>query len=199
MVDPSYLHLYEQLSLGTAGLVMGLALVAGHGYALLHPQSCKDWLARAHKNAGAAKFLLAVDFLWLLLLLLDASWNPFSINMFEFNSMRGLLMILSILVWVALHRHAKELLFPRALGLFLLMLATVPLTAAFLKEPATRLLIPIWWYPVLTVAMFWVGKPYLFRDWMAGLARRPQLYTALNGFGLLYGLAVLACAIAFWY
>ncbi len=198
MVDPSYLHIYERLSLGTAGLAMGLALAALHGFALAQPQACKTWLTQAHKNAKAARTLLAIDFLWLLLLLLDASWNPFCINMFEFNGIRSILIILSLLIWAILHHYAKDFQFPRALGLFLLLLATVPLTAAFLKEPATRLLIPIWWYPVLTIAMLWIGKPYLFRDWMAGLNKRPRLYTTLNGLGLLYGLAVLACSLLFW-
>ena len=92
----------------------------------------------------------------------------------------------------------KENLFARALGLFLLMLAIVPMTAAFLKDPVTRLLIPIWWYPVLTVAMFWVGKPFLFRDWFHAAVKHPRFCRLVNVLGLVYGGTLLVCALLFW-
>ena len=77
-------------------------------------------------------------------------------------------------------------------------MAIVPLSAAFLKDPITRLLIPIWWYPVLTVAMFWIVKPYLLRDWAAWLRKHPLLYNIGAWSGLIYGAAILVCAILFW-
>lgn len=198
MID-QYLHAYEKVSLGTAGVLMGLALLAVHGFALAKPRFCKEWLVHAHRNAKAAKILIGIDFAWLLLLLLDVAWNPLRMNLYDFNRIRPALIICSIVIWAVLHRQAKDLLFPRALGFFLLLAACVPLTAAFLKEPVTRLLIPIWWYPALTIGMVWVGMPYLFRDWAAWLAKRPLSYTTLNMAGLAYGLAVAACAIAFWH
>ena len=78
-------------------------------------------------------------------------------------------------------------------------MALVPLTAAFLKDPVTRLLIPCWLYPVLTLGMFWVAKPYLFRDQMEKLTDCPRLYTVINGIGAAWGASILVCAIAFWY
>ncbi len=193
-----YLHAYEKLPLGWAGLLMGLALIALHGYALLKPETTKAALAKVAENDEAAKILLTVDFVWIFLLLLDVSWNPLRMNLFDFNFFRSFLIILCPVIWFVLCSQKKSLLFPRALGLFLLLLAIVPLTAAFLKEPVTRLLIPIWWYPVLTVAMFWVGKPYLMRDWAAWYTARPALYKYSNLFGLAYGAAVLVCSF-FWF
>jgi hypothetical protein len=119
-------------------------------------------------------------------------------NLFDFNSFRSILIILCPIIWFALSGQKKALVFPRALGLFLLLMAIVPLTAAFQQEPVTRLLIPIWWYPVLTVAMFWVGKPYLLRDWAAWYVAKPKLYTGSNLFGLFYGVAVVVCSF-FWF
>ena len=92
----------------------------------------------------------------------------------------------------------KEQLFARALGFFLLLMAIVPMSAAFMKDPATRILIPLWWYPVLTVAMFWVGKPYLFRDWMNRLAQFPKLISGIAVFNFIYGLCICTCAALFW-
>ena len=196
-----YLHAYEKISLGTAGVVMGLALLLLHGMALLKPEATKTALRQAATNTGAAKTLLVADFVWIFLLLLDADWNPLTMNLFDFNKARGILLILCpVICGVLLYYNRKrELLFPRALGLFLLLMAIVPLTAAFLKDPGTRLLIPCWWYPVLTLAMFWVAKPYLLRDQMEAFTARPMLYTVVNGIGAVWGAAILVCAVAFWY
>jgi len=196
-----YLHAYEKISLGTAGVVMGLVLLLMHGLALLKPEATKNALRQATTHTGAAQKLLILDFVWIFLLLLEADWNPLTMNLFDFNKARDILLILCpVICGVLLYYNRKrELLFPRALGLFLLLMAIVPLTAAFLKDPVTRLLIPCWWYPVLTLAMFWVGKPYLFRDQMEKFTARPLLYTIVNGIGAAWGAAILVCAVAFWY
>lgn len=196
-----YLHAYEKISLGTAGVVMGLVLILMHAVALLKPEATKNALRKAATNTAAAQKLLVLDFIWIFLLLLDADWNPLKMNLFDFNKARNILLILCpVICGVLLYYNRKrELLFPRALGLLLLLMALVPLTAAFLKDPVTRLLIPCWWYPVLTLAMFWVGKPYLFRDQMEKFTERPLLYTVVNGIGAVWGAAILICAVAFWY
>lgn len=201
MNEAYHLHAYEKLSLGTAGVVMGILLIVLHVYALLSPQTTKKALTTVSENANAAMYLLLFDFIWIFLLLLQADWNPLWMNLFDFNGIRGMLLVLCpIICGVLLYYNKKnELLFPRALGLFLLLLTLVPLTAAFLKDPVTRLLIPCWCYPVLTVAMFWVAKPYLFRDWMEKLAANNRAYTLLNGIGAAWGAAILICAVCFWF
>lgn len=197
MVD-QYIHLYEKISLGSAGIVMGLALLFLHGFFLMRPKQGKKILETISSHTRAGQILLSLDFLWIFLLILDVDWNPLAMNLFDFNPTRGYLLILCPILWAVLYSQSKQLLFPRALGLFLLLLALVPLTAAFLKEPVSRLLIPIWWYPVLTLAIFWVGKPYLFRDWACWLAAHRRVYLFFHAAGALYGAAVLACALAFW-
>ena len=192
------IHIYEKLPLCGTGVVMGLALILLHVYGLARPAAALAALGRAHVAYKAGAALLGVDFLWIAALLFKADWNPLCMPLYEFDSFRGILLILCPIIWFVLSSMAKEHLLPRALGLFLLLAALLPLSAAFLKDPVTRLLIPIWWYPVLTVAMFWVGKPHLFRDWAAWLAARPAVFKGIALFGTLYGIAVLACAILFW-
>lgn len=193
-----YLHAYEKISLSTAGIVMGTLLLVLHALALTKPQATKAILNGLSTNEKAARGLLTLDFLWLFLLLLDADWNPLCMNLFDFNNMRGYLLILCPIIWFVLYSRGKDLLFPRALGFFLLLACIVPLTAAFLKDPVSRLLIPCWCYPVLTVALFWVGKPYLFRDWMEKYTASPRLYTISNAIGAAWGAAILLCAVCFW-
>ncbi len=193
-----HIHLYEKLSLPAAGIAMGLALILLHLPALLRTDATIAAINKAHKATQAGQTLLAIDFLWFGLLLFDSKSNPLRMELFEFEAMRGIILMLCPIAWFVMATMVKENLFPRALGMFLLMMAIVPLSAAFLKEPMTRLLIPIWWYPVLTLAMFWVAKPYLFRDWMARFTAHRCLFRGVAAFGLLYGVAILACAILFW-
>lgn len=193
-----YLHAYEKISLSSAGIVMGALLLMLHVLALAKPQATKAMLNGLSTNEKAARCLLTLDFVWLFLLILDAEWNPLCMNLYDFNGIRSILLIVCPVVWFVLYSRGKDLLFPRALGFFLLLACIVPMTAAFLKEPVSRLLIPCWCYPVLTVAMFWVGKPYLFRDWMEKYTASPRLYTISNAIGAVWGAAILLCAVCFW-
>lgn len=192
------IHIYEKLPLCGTGVVMGLVLILLHVYGLARPTAALQALGRAHVAYKAGAALLGLDFLWIAALLFKADSNPLCMPLYEFDAFRGWLLILCPVIWFVLSSMAKEHLFARALGLFLLLAALLPLSAAFLKDPMTRLLIPIWWYPVLTVAMFWVAKPHLFRDWAAWLNAHPAVFKGIALFGTLYGVAVLACAILFW-
>lgn len=197
MIEDS-IHLYEKLPLQGTGLVMGIVLLVLHLVAVLKPAQTMAMLGKIHDNAQAGKMLLGFDTVWVALLLLKADWNPLCMPLFEFEAARPMLLILCPVIWYILSTKGKELLFPRALGLFLLLTAIVPMSAAFLKEPMTRILIPLWWYPVLTIAMFWVAKPYLFRDEMAWLTKHPALFRGTAVFGAVYGAVLILCALLFW-
>ncbi len=193
-----HIHLYEKLPLSGVGIAMGLVLILLHLAAILRPDAAISLLGRLHKADKAAQILLAVDFFWFALLLVNKDSNPLRMELFEFERMRGIILIACPIVWFVMASMVRENLFARALGMFLLMAVMVPLSAAFLQEPVTRLLIPIWCYPVLTIAMFWVAKPYLFRDWVARFTAHRTLFRAAAWAGLFYGAAILICAVAFW-
>ena len=192
------MHIYETLSLALTGFAMGMVLMLLSLYVLLCPEKFRRQLSSVHAKSSAGTVLLGIDFIWVALLLFKADWNVLCMPLFEFESFRGILLILCPIIWFVMSSMAKEQLFARALGMFLLLLAIVPMSAAFMKEPVTRILIPLWWYPVLTVAMFWVGKPYLFRDWAARLVQRPRLISGLAVFNFIYGLVICTCAGLFW-
>ncbi len=193
-----YLHAYQRLSLQTAGIMMGLILILIHIIPLLAPKASMQWLTAAHKNVLLGRVTLGMAMGWFMLLLIDSNWNPLSIELYVFEPMRGALILLCPVIWFVLSTMVKENLFPRALGLLILLAVNVPLTAAFLKDPMTRLLIPIYCYPILTAAMFWVAKPYLFRDWMNWLAARPALIRYGSIAGVAYGALILAFALISW-
>ena len=192
------MHIYESLSLAPTGFTMGMVLMLLSLYVLLYPEKFRRQLGSIHAKSSAGTVLLGLDFLWTALLLFKADWNTLCMPLFEFENFRGILLILCPIIWFVMSSMAKEQLFARALGFFLLLMAIVPMSAAFLKDPATRIIIPLWWYPVLTVAMFWVGKPYLFRDWMNWLVKRPRLISGIAVFNFVYGLTICTCAGLFW-
>lgn len=193
-----YAHLYDRLPLSGTGITMGCILLLIHIVALLFPAAVCGAMNRTHLRPQWGMLLMCIDFVWIALLLLKADWNPLCMPLFFFESFRNLLLFACPVVCWVMCTKSTEHLFARALGLFLLLMAIVPLSAAFLKDPVTRLLIPIWWYPVLTVAMVWIVKPYLLRDWAAWLTAHPRLYLAGAWAGLLYAAALLVCAICFW-
>lgn len=197
MVD-QYIHIYEKIGLFPAGVCMGLALVAGHLVAALWPRKVLGLIRRANGSTLCGQTLLTIDFVWIALLLWDSPANPLRMDLFDFNFARGWLLIACPIVCWTLCTHSQQNLLGRAVGLFLLLLGIVPLSAAFLKAPETRILIPLWWYPVLTYATLLVPMPWLLRDVAGFFESRPRLTRVLALAGLAYGAAILTCAFLYW-
>ena len=78
----------------------------------------------------------------------------------------------------------------------LMLMAGPVLQAAYLEEPFTRLLLPIIAYVWIIVGMFWVGMPFLMRDWIDWLISKehPKRWTYACGIGVGYGLLMILCA-----
>lgn len=193
-----HIHLYEKIGLFPAGLSMGLALALGHLVVALWPQGSLRLLRRANAAPLCGQALLTLDFLWIALLLWDSPANPLRMDLFDFNFARGYLLIACPVLCYVLCMHSRQNLLGRAVGLFLLLLGIVPLSAAYLKEPETRLLIPLWWYPVLSFAILLAPMPWLLRDVVGYFEARPRLTRALALAGLAYGVLIITCAFLFW-
>jgi hypothetical protein len=78
------------------------------------------------------------------------------------------------------------------------MAASPLLESAFLEDPSSRLLVPVYAYALLTASMFFVGMPYLFRDAVDWVTASSKRWTMLCLAGLGYGVATLVCALSFW-
>ena len=133
-------------------------------------------LLASPRNHLLAQILLAGGLFWFFLLVAPEGLgvlSRFRVGLAEFEGIRWLLQLACPVFLVLMVTQVKNLLFPRALGIFGLMVAAPLLSAAFLQEPVTRLLIPIWCYIVIFLSILWIGKPYLYRDMVNKICSKP--------------------------
>jgi hypothetical protein len=195
------MHPYERLSLFSVGLILGLALIAVHVFMLARPQLAQGFLKSFPRNAALGQVLLGLGLAWFWLLVAPASMGTLgalAMDLGEFNNAKPLLRILIPITMILVVISVRDFLAVRALGVLGLLAAAPLLESAFLKDPVTRLLVPIYAYGLLTASLFWVGMPYLFRDAVNWVTAESKRWNAMVLAGLAYGLALVICALAFW-
>lgn len=201
-MDPAHaMHAYEKLPLFGTGIVLGLWLIALHALFLLKAEMVKVFLRRFPRNQQLGQILLGVGLIWFWLLVQlpgDGVFHSLAMDLGEFNKLKPMLRIGVPVAIVLVGIAIKEFLAVRALGLLGLLAAAPLLEAAFLEDPATRLLIPIFTYVLIVKSLYWVGMPYLFRDAVTWATATPGRWRALSLGGLAYGVLVVICALLFW-
>lgn len=198
-MDPR--HPYEQIPLFTAGILLAVWLIASHSLMIAKPALVQGWLKKFPRNPLAGQIILGIALAWFWLLIAPDSMGKLSalqMDLGEFNNVKPVLRLLVPAVLVAVVISVRDFLAVRALGILGLMIAAPLLEAAFLKDPQSRLLVPLFAYALLTKSMFWVGMPYLFRDAVTWATASKVRWTLLSFGGLAYGLVTLVCAFAFW-
>jgi hypothetical protein len=136
------------------------------------------WLLIAPQNKGFISFL--------------------AMDMTDFNVYKPIVGLLLPILFVLVAMSITEFLSVRAFGLLGLLVAQPLLDAAFLRDPSSRLLIPLWTYALITVSLFSVGMPYLLRDAIDWVIAKPARWKGFCAAGLVYGVAVVVCALRFW-
>ncbi len=195
------MHPYERIPLFAAGLALAFWLIGSHLLMLAKPSMLQGALQRFPRNQLLGQILLGVGLAWFWLLIAPDGLGKLSalaMDFGEFNKAKPILRLLVPISLVLVIISVRDFLAVRALGLLGLMVASPLLEAAFLKDPVSRLLIPVYAYALLTMSMFWVGMPYLFRDAVTWATAKPSRWTALAASGLAYGIVTLICALAFW-
>lgn len=195
------MHAYEKIPLFHAGIFLGVVLVVSHAWMLLQPAVAQRFLKTFPRDTMWGQLLLALGLGWFWLLIAPPSMGLISrlaMDLGDFNNIKPMLRIIVPISIVLVAMSVRDFLAVRALGLLGLMAAAPLLEAAFLKDPQSRLLVPIYTYAMLTASMFFVGMPYLFRDVVTWVSAEKNRWTLLSLAGLAYGAAVLVCAFAFW-
>jgi hypothetical protein len=168
---------------------------------LAKPALVQGFLKKFPRDQVAGQILLGIGLAWFWLLIAPDGLGKLSalaMDLGEFNGAKPTLRILVPVTMVLVSISVKDFLAIRALGVIGLMVASPMLEAAFLKDPSSRLLVPIYAYALLTASLFWVGMPYLFRDAVTWVTADPKRWAVFSFAGLGYGVATLVCACAFW-
>lgn len=195
------MHPYQLLSLFTTGLVLAFWLIGVHVLMLAKPVATQAFLKKFPRNEQLGQILMGLGLAWFWLLIAPdhlGKLSALSMDLGEFNSAKGLLQIAVPISLILVCRSIRDFLAVRALGLLGLMAAAPLLGAAFLKDPESRLLVPIFAYGLLTASLFMVGMPFLFRDAVQWVTANQKRWTLLSLAGLAYGVITLVCAFAFW-
>ncbi len=195
------MHAYERLTLQPTGVLLGVVLVLTHAFLLLRPTASQRFLRAFPRNQRIGQLLLGLGFFWFWLLIAPVGqgrWSALAMDLKEFNGIKPMLRLFMPILFAVVAYSIREFLAVRALGFLGLLAAHPLLAAAFLKEPSSRLLIPLWTYAMIIAALFFVGMPYVFRDLVTWASSRSSRWSMLAGAGLVYGIAVLACALLFW-
>jgi hypothetical protein len=196
-----YMHPYERLPLFTVGLILAVWLIVLHAFMLAKREPIQAFLKKFPRNPMMGQILLGIGLAWFWLLIAPEGLGKLSalaMDLGEFNNAKPLLRILVPVTLVLVTMSVRDFLAVRALGVVGLMVASPLLESAFLKDPASRLLIPVFAYALLTASLFWVGMPYLFRDAVNWVTANQKRWTIASFAGLAYGFATLVCALVFW-
>jgi len=175
------------LSMKTVGMVLGLALLLSHLWALIRADRVMA-LARVfprHRVSGIVLLLACLLWSWVLVTCMD---------MGEFYTWRRWLLVLLPVTFFLVVTYVPEFLAVRALGTLMILGASPVLHAAFLHPQTSRLLLPILAYGWAIGGMFLVGMPYLLRDWIDWLSKRETRWKLAAVGGVAYGALMLAAA-----
>lgn len=195
------MHLYERLQLFPTGIALGVVLIVVHAFLLFQAEPSQKFLRKFPRNQKLGQVILGLGMLWFWLLVApdNGSFISFlAMDMTDFNWAKPYLRFFLPIAFVLVAMSITEFLSIRAFGFLGLLVAQPLLDAAFLRDPSSRLLIPIWTYALIIVSLFSVGMPYLFRDAVTWVSASPARWKGFCGAGLLYGIAIVVCALAFW-
>ena len=195
------MHAYEKLPLFGTGIILGLWLIALHVLMLVKAEPVQGFLKKFPRNQQIGQVLIGVGLIWFWLLVQPTgkgALNFLAMELGEFDKAKPILRIAVPVSIILVGISVKEFLAVRALGLLGLMVAAPLLGAAYLEDPTSRLLIPIFAYALIIKSLYWVGMPYIFRDAVTWATADQGRWRMLCFGGLAYGIAVVACALLFW-
>lgn len=90
--------------------------------------------------------------------------------------------------------YVPDFLSVRALAVLGLLIAHSLLQAAFMQAPASKLWLVAFSYAVILISLVFAALPYLLRNVVEFLEKKPHLKTILSAFFIFYGSVLAACA-----
>ncbi len=194
-------HPYQEISLGTAGLVVGIILVVLYGLMFLKADSAQKIARKLPRNADLGTYFMGFGMVWFWLLVAPPDkgiFSSISMDLGEFNKVKTYLMIGVPLFCIGMIVYVREFLFVRGLGLCLLMAAAPLLYASDFEEAPFQFLMPTFCYIMIIKGLYFVGMPYLFRDGVNWATASDSRWRGLALGGVAIGLVFLALGLTAW-
>ena len=178
-------------SLRAVGLTVGLALLLGHGFALVASGRVRPWLRALPRSRAAGLVLCTAAAVWAFTL-------AATMDLGEFTPNRTLICGVVLAGAVLVPLFADELLSVRAIGILALLAAEPLLDAAFLRPESSRLLLVVLAYGWAVAGLVLVGAPYVLRDLIEWVLARPSRYSLAAWSGIAYGAALVVVSLLFF-
>lgn len=196
------MHPYETLPMNYIGFALAAWLIGFHLWLIIKKEQSQKFLTRLPRSFVSGAVLMGIAMFWVWLLIIPGEersfYNFLSMPLNDFNSLKIYFVIIVPIVAYIMITQVREFLAVRAIGLLLLMSAAPILTSCFQDWPTGKVLLTIYSYMMIIAGIFFVGKPYLFRDIVDIAKKSNALWMTGSVLGLLYGVAVLICSIMFW-
>jgi len=178
-------------SLSMVAVVVGIALIAAHVFALAAPKPVQGWLEAFPRSKPVGTVLLVLAAVW-------AFWLGSTMDLGEFARLRTPILVAipigAVLTWM----FVDEFLAVRMLGVLALLAAEPLLSAAFLQESGLRIFVVLLAYVWILLGLFWVGMPYVLRDQISWVTRNATRWKLAAGAGLGYGLLLCLLGLVFF-
>jgi hypothetical protein len=183
------------LSLQTAGYVVGVFLLLLGLWGLIRPETSQAAARSLPRSRVAGFVLFTIAFFWSFWLVGGRQNGGWVMEMGEFGGFRIPLLVVLPIGFLLVLWFVDEFLAARALGILFLLAAEPLLDAAFFRNEKSRLLVTVFAYLLIVAGLFWVTMPYLLRDQINWSARTNSRWRIAHGIALLYGAAILTCAV----
>lgn len=194
-------HPYQEISLSTAGLTLGLLLMVLYGLMVAKPGQSKEIAKKLPRNSQVGTYLMGFGMVWFWLLVAPAGkglFSSISMDLGEFNKAKKILVIAVPLFCIGMIMYVREFLFVRGLGLCFLMAAAPLLYAADFEPAPLQFLMPTFCYIMIIMGLYFVGMPYLFRDAMTWVTATDGRWRAVSLTGLIVGLVFVVLSVSVW-
>jgi len=194
-------HPYQEISLGTAGLVLGILLVALYGLMFLKADAAKEIARKLPRNSDLGTYFMGFGMVWFWLLVAPPDKGIFSaitMDLGEFNKVKKYLMIGVPVFCVGMIVYVREFLFVRGLGLCLLMAAAPLLYASDFENAPLQFVMPAFCYIMIIKGLYFVGMPYLFRDGVTWATASDGRWRGLALGGVALGLLFVTLGLTAW-
>lgn len=172
------------MTLIQATFLLGLVFCAAGAVLIGQKPAAMAALRHFTRNRTAAAVLMVLATAWVL-------WNISQLGEADFGNWRPVLLPLFFALAVVSFIKVPDFIGVRALAVLVLLVCGQFLSAAFMQEPVSRLLLVTICYGLIVLSIYLGVAPYRLHRWIESLLTRPS---ALRGAGV----AMVALGLALW-